>query len=40
MDDRKLLARTPTLAIAYTESGPADGPPVMLVHGWPDAARA
>ena len=40
MDDRKLLARTPGLEIAYTASGPADGPPVMLVHGWPDAARA
>src|SRR5258708_10383658 len=40
MDDRNLLARTTKLEIAYTESGPADGPPVMLVHGWPDAARA
>ena len=40
MDDRKLLARTPKLEIAYTVSGPVDGPPAMLVHGWPDAARA
>ncbi len=27
--------RTPTLEIAYHESGPADGPPVILLHGWP-----
>jgi pimeloyl-ACP methyl ester carboxylesterase len=27
--------RTPTLEIAYEESGPADGPPVILLHGWP-----
>ena len=27
--------RTPTLEIAYLESGPADGPPVILLHGWP-----
>ncbi|WP_321799118.1 alpha/beta hydrolase [Caballeronia sp. J97] len=33
-------ARTPTLDIAYADSGPADGPIVMLIHGWPDAARA
>ena len=26
---------TPTLEIAYEESGPADGPPVFLLHGWP-----
>src|SRR5262249_46518531 len=23
------------LNIAYAESGPADGPPVILLHGWP-----
>jgi pimeloyl-ACP methyl ester carboxylesterase len=23
------------LSIAYAEAGPADGPPVMLLHGWP-----
>lgn len=40
MNDRKLLARTPKLEIAYVDLGPTDGPPVMLVHGWPDAARA
>jgi pimeloyl-ACP methyl ester carboxylesterase len=29
------IARTPVLEIAYLESGPADGPPVILLHGWP-----
>ncbi|MBC8640921.1 alpha/beta hydrolase [Caballeronia sp. EK] len=33
-------ARTPTLDIAYADSGPADGRIVLLIHGWPDAARA
>src|SRR6202030_208445 len=23
------------LSIAYAEAGPADGPPVLLLHGWP-----
>lgn len=27
--------RTATLEIAYLESGPADGPPAILLHGWP-----
>lgn len=27
--------RTPVLEIAYLEAGPADGPPVILFHGWP-----
>jgi pimeloyl-ACP methyl ester carboxylesterase len=26
---------TPLLEIAYLESGPADGAPVILLHGWP-----
>ncbi|SAK63779.1 alpha/beta hydrolase fold protein [Caballeronia pedi] len=33
-------ARTHTLDIAYADSGPAEGPIVVLIHGWPDAARA
>jgi pimeloyl-ACP methyl ester carboxylesterase len=31
---------TPTLEIAYEESGPADGAPVILLHGFPDDPRA
>jgi pimeloyl-ACP methyl ester carboxylesterase len=27
--------RTPTLEVAYEESGAADGAPVFLMHGWP-----
>ena len=27
--------RTKLLEIAYLESGPVDGPPVILLHGWP-----
>jgi pimeloyl-ACP methyl ester carboxylesterase len=27
--------RTKLLEIAYLESGPANGPPVILLHGWP-----
>jgi pimeloyl-ACP methyl ester carboxylesterase len=30
---------SPALSIACELSGPADGPPVMLLHGWPDDAR-
>ncbi|SAL40843.1 alpha/beta hydrolase fold protein [Caballeronia cordobensis] len=40
MLDFERHARTPTLDIAYADSGPAGGPIVMLLHGWPDAARA
>ncbi|WP_149535291.1 alpha/beta fold hydrolase [Siccirubricoccus phaeus] len=31
---------TPALEIAYEESGPPDGPPVVLLHGFPYAPRA
>lgn len=30
---------TSRLHIAFEESGPADAPPVVLVHGWPDDVR-
>lgn len=32
--------RTPLLEIAYEEAGPPDGPPVVLLHGFPYAPRA
>ena len=32
--------RTPTLEIGYEEHGPASGPPVILLHGFPDDVRA
>jgi pimeloyl-ACP methyl ester carboxylesterase len=32
--------RTPTLEIAYQEFGPADGAPVVLMHGFPDDVLA
>jgi pimeloyl-ACP methyl ester carboxylesterase len=32
-------ARTSVLEIAYEESGPADGVPVFLMHGFPDDVR-
>jgi len=31
---------TPTLSIAYEESGPAGGFPIILLHGFPDDVRA
>ena len=34
-----LTVRTELLDIAYEEGGPAAGPPVLLLHGWPDAPR-
>src|SRR6266446_5655684 len=33
-------ARTATLDIAYEESGPSDGPPAILLHGFPDDIHA
>jgi pimeloyl-ACP methyl ester carboxylesterase len=30
---------TDLLEIAYTDDGPRDGPPVLLLHGWPDSPR-
>ena len=33
-------ARTPILDIAYEESGPADGRPAVLMHGFPDDIHA
>jgi pimeloyl-ACP methyl ester carboxylesterase len=35
----RLLVRTDTLEIAYEQSGPADGQPVILLHGFPDDPR-
>src|SRR5438093_5668997 len=39
MDWGKALrtVRTEVLEIAYEEGGPQNGPPVLLLHGWPDA---
>jgi pimeloyl-ACP methyl ester carboxylesterase len=31
--------RSDVLHIAYSETGDPSGPPVILVHGWPDTAR-
>lgn len=33
-------ARTEVLEIAYEQGGPAEGLPLLLLHGWPDDARA
>ena len=33
------FATTPTLRIAFEAGGPENGPPVLLLHGWPDDAR-
>jgi len=32
------VARTSLLDIAYVTAGPIAGPPVILLHGWPDSA--
>jgi pimeloyl-ACP methyl ester carboxylesterase len=33
------LIRTDILEIAFGDAGPSNGIPVLLLHGWPDAAR-
>jgi pimeloyl-ACP methyl ester carboxylesterase len=33
------FAETQTLRIAFEDGGPKDGPPVLLLHGWPDDPR-
>src|ERR1019366_6922917 len=38
--DLMKTVRTPVLDIAYEESGPADGRPVVLMHGFPDDIHA
>jgi pimeloyl-ACP methyl ester carboxylesterase len=37
---RTLLVDTPTLTIGYEQSGPAEGVPIVLLHGFPDDVRA
>lgn len=34
-----MIVRTDVLEIEYAEHGSPDGPAVLLLHGWPDAAR-
>jgi pimeloyl-ACP methyl ester carboxylesterase len=34
------VARTPVLEIAYEQAGPADGVPVILMHGFPYDVRS
>lgn len=34
------FVQTALLTVAYETAGPTDGPPVLLVHGFPDDARA
>jgi pimeloyl-ACP methyl ester carboxylesterase len=33
------MLTTDLLEISYEDTGPADGPPVLLLHGWPDSPR-
>jgi pimeloyl-ACP methyl ester carboxylesterase len=40
MNDATPSVRTPVLDIAYEDSGPADAPPVILLHGFPYDPRA
>ena len=39
MNATSRVVATPLLNITVEESGPADGKPVMLLHGWADDAR-
>jgi pimeloyl-ACP methyl ester carboxylesterase len=39
VNDVHRVATTRDLHVAYIERGPRDGPPVLLVHGFPDDAR-
>lgn len=32
--------KTPLLSLAYEDSGPSHGEPLLLLHGWPDSARS
>lgn len=34
-----IFAETETLRIAYERGGPSNGPPILLLHGWPDDIR-
>src|ERR1700732_5015197 len=40
MDGVMASVRTPVLEIGYEESGPSDGSPVVLLHGFPYDPRA
>lgn len=39
MPEHILHIRTPLLDLAYEAGGPEEGPPVFLLHGWPDDVR-
>lgn len=39
LEPEQLVCRTNELDIAYERTGPIDGRPLVLVHGWPDNVR-
>ncbi|MGI4792174.1 MAG: alpha/beta fold hydrolase [Janthinobacterium lividum] len=39
MENQLKILRTSLLKIGYFEQGPADGKPIILLHGWPDDAH-
>ncbi|TYL83366.1 alpha/beta fold hydrolase [Bradyrhizobium cytisi] len=39
LEPEQLVCRTNELDIAYERTGPVDGRPLVLVHGWPDNVR-